>query len=307
MPFLIQLDGNEEVIHRLAGVSVTVGRAESSDIRLTSQTVSGQHARLSGESGIWRITDTNSSHGTFLNGRVIQAWESQPLTAGDYIEIGDCCLEFAQSLDDRAKSVTSIILRLKDGDTAAAAEVWNQYFDKVVSAARRKLNSMGKKTVEDEDVAVSVFASLCRGAAAGNFSRMSDRNDLWALLLTITRQKVVDRIRHANARKRGGGHVRGESVFNLAADGSLVIGIDQIAGKEPTPEEIAGIDEECQQLVALLPNDLMRRIVELRLLGHAVEEIAAELGCTGRWIEKNLQEIRTIWLRQCVENEEANS
>ena len=52
-------------------------------------------------------------------------------------------------------------------------------------------------------------------------------------------------MRSATTQKRGGGEVHGESVFlEAAADGRLA-GIDQIIGKEPTPEAVAerlGVD-----------------------------------------------------------------
>ena len=40
--------------------------------------------------------------------------------------------------------------------------------------------------IDEEDVALSVFASLCRGAQCGNFKKLTDREDLWALLLVMT-------------------------------------------------------------------------------------------------------------------------
>src|SRR5262245_4070602 len=133
-------------------------------------------------------------------------------------------------------SVTTIIVGLKHGDSAAAQKLWVQYFDQLVAAARRRLGTAPRRAYDEEDVALSVFTSLCRGAERGNFTKLTNREDLWALLLALTRQKAVDRIRHEQRAKRGGGDVRGESIFAKAGDGSMVFGIDQLAGDELTPQ-----------------------------------------------------------------------
>jgi DNA-directed RNA polymerase specialized sigma24 family protein len=98
-------------------------------------------------------------------------------------------------------SITTLIRGLKQGDHAAAEHLWVRYFDKLVAVARKKLSSVPKRTFDEEDVALSVFQSLCRGAEKGNFQMLTDREDLWALLLAITRQKAVDRIRHETGKK----------------------------------------------------------------------------------------------------------
>lgn len=194
-------------------------------------------------------------------------------------------------------SVTTIIEGLKQGDPQAAELLWVKYFDKLVAAARRRLGSAPKRAYDEEDVAVSVFASLCRGAERGNFSKLTDREDLWALLLAITRQRAVDRIRHENRDKRGGGEVRGESVFVKATDGTVVLGIDQLIREEVTPDLLVELEERQQQLLAVLTDDNMRKVALLRMEGYSVKEIANEFGYTTRWVERKLELIRKKWTR----------
>ncbi len=50
-----------------------------------------------------------------------------------------------------------------------------------------------------------------RGAVAGRFSDINNRDDLWWMLLAITQQKAVDLVRHEVAQKRGGGRVLSEA------------------------------------------------------------------------------------------------
>lgn len=90
------------------------------------------------------------------------------------------------------ESVTRWIADLKAGESQAAAQLWQRYFADLVELARRRLGSAPKRVSDEEDVALSVFNSLCNGAVRGHFNQLSDRQDLWRLLLVITKQKAVD-------------------------------------------------------------------------------------------------------------------
>lgn len=92
-------------------------------------------------------------------------------------------------------SVTHWIVGLKDGDGSAARLLWGRYFDGLVSLARTKLHAAPGGAADGEDVALSAFHSLCRGAALGRFPDLEDRDNLWRLLATITARKAVDHLR----------------------------------------------------------------------------------------------------------------
>ena len=80
--------------------------------------------------------------------------------------------------------------------------------------------------------------SLCRGAAEGRLTQLTNRDDLWKLLVAIASKKVVDQIRRQTSKKRGGGQVRGDSI--LAKPGrDAPAGFDQFMNLEPTPEFLA--------------------------------------------------------------------
>ncbi len=63
---LIPTGGGEDV--PLKKSTILIGRRETCDIVLRFPNVSGQHCRLTLESGYWFATDLNSSNGTKLNG-----------------------------------------------------------------------------------------------------------------------------------------------------------------------------------------------------------------------------------------------
>ncbi len=88
-------------------------------------------------------------------------------------------------------SVSTLIQGMKRGDHEAIEKLWARYFARLTELAKRKLSGIPQRSFDEEDIAVSVFDSLCRGAARGNFKSLSDRDDLWALLLTIVKQKAM--------------------------------------------------------------------------------------------------------------------
>jgi DNA-directed RNA polymerase specialized sigma24 family protein len=196
--------------------------------------------------------------------------------------------------DPSAESVTRWIDALKRGDDAAATALWQRYFDRLVRLAQGRLAPAHRRVADGEDVALSAFRVLCDGAARGRFPDLTDRNDLWRLLTVLTVHKAIDARRHHTRRKRGGG-VRGESVFDELPGGGQ--GLDQFLADEPTPEVLAMLAEEHDRLLAVLGDDSLRQVALHKLEGFTNEEVAQRLGMTCRSVERKLQRIRTRWLR----------
>lgn len=190
-------------------------------------------------------------------------------------------------------SVSQWIAGLKDGDSLAVQNLWDRYFERLVRLAKKRLGNSPKRVADEDDIAQNVFHSLCRGAKAGRFTDINGRDDLWWLLLGITRQKVADHVRKETAQKRGPSQVQNESGLN--ANKSQGFFLDQLLGDEPSPEFLAILNEENERLLNLLRDDQLRRIAIWRIEGYTVEEIAVNLGISTRAIERKLRLIRTAW------------
>ena len=133
--------------------------------------------------------------------------------------------------------VTRWISQLADGSDDAAQAIWESYFSKLVGFARRKLQDAPRRTFDEEDVAISAMFSFYRGLEAGRFERVEGRDDLWKLLVTITARKIYAQRRSAMTEKRGGGKVRGESIFRQSdSSDEFERGIGEVLGDEPSPE-----------------------------------------------------------------------
>ena len=190
------------------------------------------------------------------------------------------------------------IQRLQNGDDRAPEIIWQKYFEKLVRLARRRLGELPKRAVDEEDVALSAMNSLFCGAQDGRFPKLDDRDDLWKILVTITARKAIKQQRRHLADKRGGGKVHGESIFGRRSDNpDDLVGIDQVLGREPTPELADQVSESCQRLIELLNDETLEQIAFHKLEGYTNDEIAEKLDCATRTVERKLERIRDKWAR----------
>jgi DNA-directed RNA polymerase specialized sigma24 family protein len=190
-------------------------------------------------------------------------------------------------------SVSQWLDGIKAGDSASIERLWQRYFERLVRLARGKLPGNCRRAFDEEDVAISVFQSFCERASRGQFPQLSDRDDLWRLLFTLTMRKVVVAMRHQTRQKRGGGHVLGESALmrsDLTGDG-----LAQFFEKEPTPDEVLRFTEDLERFLNRLDDTALKTVAVRKLEGYGIGEIAAELGASTRTVERKLRLIRAIW------------
>jgi DNA-directed RNA polymerase specialized sigma24 family protein len=190
------------------------------------------------------------------------------------------------------ESITNWIEQLTEGDEQAAIELWRFVSTRVQQFARQKLDPHTRRGYDENDAANSAFHSLCRGITDGRLEAR-DRNALWGLLAVITSRKISAQFRQAKRLKRGGGIVRGESGFGELGDA----GINAVGSHQAPPDEVAEVGESCNQLLDALPDEIMRKIVLLKFQGATNGEVAEEMSCTERTIERKLERIRRIWTK----------
>lgn len=195
-------------------------------------------------------------------------------------------------------SVSALIQTVRAGDPAAMQDLWKRYGERLERLARKKLGNLPGRIANEEDIANRAYESLCLGARAGRFPDVNDRESLWRILCYITMQKVADQIAYEKAEKRGGGKVRGESVFEFMDGDKSQRGIQQVMARGPGPLTINQWAEEYRRLLNMLPNDTLRRIAELRVQGYTIDEITELLGLSKSSIRRKLDIVREKWARE---------
>jgi RNA polymerase sigma factor (sigma-70 family) len=194
-------------------------------------------------------------------------------------------------------SVTTWIELLRQGDRAAAQPLWERYYRQLVRLARRRLQGIPRRAADEEDVALSAFASFCRGVERGQFPQLADRKDLWNLLVVITAHKALDLAAQQRRQKRGGGKARGGSALQPAEGGEGRRGIEEVIGREPTPDFAAQVAEEYRRLLDALGEGL-RQIAVRKMEGYTSAEVAGQIGCSLATVERKLRLIRHTWEKE---------
>lgn len=197
------------------------------------------------------------------------------------------------------ESITQWIDQLRDGDSAAAQNLWETYFVQMVDLARRRLAGAPRQVSDEEDVALSAFKSFCIGAREGKFTQLTDRTNLWPLLIAITANKAVDVIRYNNRSKRGGGSpVAEEGRIQEGRVRAERVSLDEVFSTEPSPEFAIQLADEFEQLLSRLEAALdldLPKIAVWKMDGDSNVEIAERLGCTRRTVERKLKLIASLW------------
>jgi RNA polymerase sigma-70 factor (ECF subfamily) len=169
----------------------------------------------------------------------------------------------------------SLLRRLAGGQETAADVLYRRYADRIRALARARLPDHVHARLDADDVVQSVFRAFFESARRGLY-QVPDGESLWRLLAVVTVNKVRSlHAYHAAARR----------------DARATVGWGG--------EETALITDPESDLMELAVRDVMeqlpepeRTVVELRLEGYEVAEIATRTGRSKRSVERSLQKAR---------------
>lgn len=198
---------------------------------------------------------------------------------------------------------TDLLDKVRVGDEAAVAKLWEDYFQQLVRIAASRLPTNLRRAGDEEDIALSAFHSFIAGVRRDQFPDLSGPDNLWGLLITLTGRKVHAHLRHQTRQKRGGGSVRGESVFMDTSGNHRNSGIGGVTSDAETADVRAELAEACDTLLQQLPDEQLRQIAVMRMDGFLVDEIAEKLELSKRAVERRLQLIRRTWTEAAEESE----
>lgn len=201
-------------------------------------------------------------------------------------------------MDRSADNFNELLQRVRDGDEQATGDLWENYFQQLVRVAAQRLPSNLRRAGDEEDIALSAFHSFIAGIRKDRFPDLSGPDNLWGLLITLTTRKVNAHLRYQTRQKRGGGNIRGESVFVDAAGNARHGGIGGVTGETTPPDLNTELAEACETLLEQLPDEQLRQIAILRMDGFLVDEIAQRLELSKRAVERRLQLIRKTWAEE---------
>lgn len=190
-------------------------------------------------------------------------------------------------------SVSERLEDIKQGHDEAAAFLWERYFPDLLRVARQKLGRTPQRMEDGEDVVLSAFDSFCKAADQGRFPNLTDRQSLWRLLYRITCRKAIDLIRRSQT-TLGDARVLTRSPGQDDSSDQFVF-----AGRAVEAADVAAMmADEVSRLLEMLPSEEFRSIAVAKMDAATNKEIAADLGCALRTVERRLKYIRAIWQQE---------
>lgn len=182
-----------------------------------------------------------------------------------------------------SRDSTEFLLAAQNGDSNAVEQLFPIVYDELKSIAHRHLmsNSLAKN-FSSTDLVHEVYLKLIDQTKVD----VRSRTHFFALGSRIMRQILVDRARHNNAIRRGGG--------------SLHLSLDDQTLNLKDDTHVLAVEEALEHLEQL--DSTQAKIVEMRFFGGmTVSEVADYLGKSKRWVESEWTMIRA-WLRKELES-----
>jgi RNA polymerase sigma-70 factor (ECF subfamily) len=199
-------------------------------------------------------------------------------------------------------SFAALMIRLKEGDQAAAAEVFERFLRRLIALASHQFDSWLRPRADLEDVVQSAYKSFFAGQGQGRFE-LADWDGLWGLLAVITLRKCYRRRDYLRAERRDAAReVPLATPQSQPAEDTPASWWEAI-DREPTPLQAAMLTETVDRLLGNLQRP-ERAIVELSLQGHTTPEIAARLGRSRRTVRRVRERVKDYLLRLQSEDED---
>jgi RNA polymerase sigma factor (sigma-70 family) len=175
----------------------------------------------------------------------------------------------------------------------AARLIWLRYFRDLLDLARKNLNRRIHCREDEEDVLQSMYKSFCLRQQRGEFD-LAGRDALWKLLVTITLRKA-----------RNPARSQGTDIRDLAREQTVPIAdetqsaywvLEQMDAARPSPAEADVLNEALERRLEALGDRELQQIALWRLGGYTNREIANQLDCAERSVERRLERIRSKWM-----------
>jgi RNA polymerase sigma-70 factor (ECF subfamily) len=179
-----------------------------------------------------------------------------------------------------APSDKSLLRRFQHGDQDAATLLFLRYAHRLRALARQQCGADLNRRLDAEDIVQSVFRYFFHAARRGYYD-VPEGQDLWKLFLVIALNKI-----------------RAQGAFHRAARRDVRL-TEDLEACDQSPQFRHQHDKEAYTVLHLVIEDILarlpaphRRMVELRIDGYEVADIARQSNRSKRTVERVLQEFR---------------
>ncbi|QDS97668.1 RNA polymerase sigma factor [Adhaeretor mobilis] len=185
-----------------------------------------------------------------------------------------------QALPESVSTDRSLLRRFQAGEEDAATSLYVKYAKRLEALARKQTNDQFAARFDPEDVVQSVFRTFFRRAVKSGY-QVPAGEELWQLLLVLALNKIRTLATFHHAQKR-------DVSRTCASPNNKLWDLEAKSGEELAFRTMQLV---VQDLVSSLPAP-QDRIVEMRIEGHEVKEIARSVKRSLRTVERTLQHFR---------------
>lgn len=204
----------------------------------------------------------------------------------------------------RTASFEEFMTQLRAGDSAARAEVFDRFAERLFAVAQGRLRSIPEHKKDPEGVVDSMLASFVNRVREGRFPEAAG----WDSLLTLLMGRVIWRCNKARSAARAGKRdFRIEQPLAAQPRAEASSGAWEPAADDQSPSEVAVMNETFEILNRKL-DEVERKILAAELEGYSVQakgysarQIADKLGCSQRTVYRTRQTIEKL-LREEVDD-----
>jgi RNA polymerase sigma-70 factor (ECF subfamily) len=182
--------------------------------------------------------------------------------------------------DDQLLNFPALLQAARAGDETALAELIRLYEPQLRVVARSRLGPALRPYLDSGDLVQSVHRSLMVGLRENKFD-ISTPNNLIALAMTLVQRKVARHWRHLQRQRRLESDPSADLLPNLA-----------LLGGHDDPAKAAEFNDQLRRVYNAFDAH-ERRVLQLRLDGYTIAEVARSMG-----VDPHLLRVRLGRLRQ---------
>ncbi|MEQ1826677.1 MAG: ECF-type sigma factor, partial [Pirellula sp.] len=193
--------------------------------------------------------------------------------------------------DAEKGSVSGWIELLRLGRSDAIEPLLERYFKRLASFADRKLRDGIRTSDDGEDIALQVLQSVVEKIGIGNYPELTDRNDLWLLLMVAAHRRVIDQQRR---------ELRWEQLFAPVRTITDLMeswnnDLDGYLSQDDAQQKALELIDFWDHMINKIAEPVHREIAKLKLEGYTNREIAVKLEFTPKRVDRVVAGIIARW------------
>lgn len=198
------------------------------------------------------------------------------------------------SAASQSEPITRLLNAMHTGEDAVLARLFHFYAHHLRRIAESSLGQFERRVSDEDDLLAEVLGEFLMDGREGALPPFLSREDALNMLCVRVQQRARNIVRDAHCQKRGGGKVRGDSVFGGIGRKPDSRGFDRLPAPDVAvdrplllAEEVAGL--HARFLACLSPH--LAPVARLWLQGLTPAEIQAELQISQTSVYRKLNRI----------------